>query len=105
MKAENSFALSFSIYDYQGEKHPRLIYLTIEPKPIKTKWIPQTLNDSIWVLYEFETKEKRDCALENLPPLFDKAHKIQGQWGGETTQFFYDHWCDGILSDPRVWFI
>jgi len=106
MDANRSLLITFSLYTYDGQPvnkhgfggrpHPRDI-----PDPAHTvdqKWIPQTMGDAIWKLYEFETTERRDAFIANPFKVLDKA-TIR-----TPLQAFYDHWCDGEHSKSSEWF-
>lgn len=88
MDASKSAMVQFSLYDYgsRGSRsHPRDIYLNVIPKPARAVWIPQSMADAIWVLYEFNSTADRDEFLKNRPPEFDAANV------GIEDQSFYDH--------------
>lgn len=87
MDAKNSIHVSFSLYDYNGKKlpHPRDIK---EPKNVKkSAWIPQSMTDSIWILYEFNTPDDKEQFLRDMTPEFEKAKVCVNR-----PQEFYDQW-------------
>ena len=105
MDATKSLMISFSLYTYDGSKekngpyggfpHPRDV--AHPPGITRWEWIPQTLGDQIWKLYEFETVEQRDSFMKSPPEVFAEAKfRIP-------KQAFYDHWIDGKLSSDRDW--
>ncbi len=94
MKAERSVRISFNIlYDYTGlpkdtfgggYPHPRDIQ---KPEGVMQEaWIPQTIGDSVWKLYEFETAKLRDDFITDLPFVYEKARIAT------CDQDFFDHW-------------
>ena len=63
---ENISALRVRLYDC--EERPADILRPHLPKEFKRRaWIPQTLGDQIWMMYEFETKEQREVWEKTLP--------------------------------------
>lgn len=97
--AGRSAMVSFSLHDFDGETrpHPREIYKNVTPPPEDTAWIPQTLYDAIWALYQFRAAGDRDEFLENRPPKFYKATYATA------SQAFYDHWTGDVHTDPTAW--
>lgn len=86
MKSEKSVMVSFHLYDYNSVNlpHPRDIHLP--DGVIAEAWVPQTVSDSIWRLFEFYTKQQRDAFVQSPPEVFKDAiikTKDQG---------FYDWW-------------
>ena len=72
---------------YGGRPHPRDIYKTVAPEPKDVKWLPQTMYDAIWVLYEFSSPDDKAAFLASPPASFDQA-LIRP----DKDQAFYDHW-------------
>lgn len=59
--------LRVDLYDC-GDRAPRDILSPIYPDNLKRRaWIPQTLGDQIWVLYDFNSVEERVAWEEKLP--------------------------------------
>jgi hypothetical protein len=105
MDATKSLMISLSLYSYDGSKvkngpyggfpHPRDIK---DPSNVTARaWIPQTLGDQIWKLYEFETAEQRDDFMNSPPDVYAAANFRTPK------QAFYDHWVDGKLSTDADW--
>ena len=97
MIAKHSVVVSFSLWRERDNPHPRDFYLDVEPRPINTVWNPQTIIESVWVLYEFDTAEKRRRFIRDLPPAFDRARLYTAPQG------FYDHWVDNKLDHQAAW--
>ena len=95
MKASNALLVVFSLYDY-GEgtdnPHPREFYRDVSPAAKAWEWIPQTMMESIWVIYEFASAQDRQKFLGDRPAEFDKANLY------EVPQGFIDHWVAGKLD-------
>lgn len=95
MDATRSIKISLPMYaydgtpeshdgDYGGFPHPRDI---ADPIGVSNKaWIPQTISESIWKLYEFETQTMRNEFLSSPPKVFAKADIATPD------QAFYNHW-------------
>lgn len=65
-------ALRVDIYDCHLER-PATIISREKPKNfVQYAWIPQTICDQIWVLYQFETVEERLSWESSLSPLLKK---------------------------------
>lgn len=66
MEHDTISALRIDLYACTGR--PSTILRPYEPKEFKNHaWIPQTIGDQIWVLYEFETTEQRVAWEISLP--------------------------------------
>jgi hypothetical protein len=97
MNSKKSVMVSFSLYEFgTGDlPHPRDIE---EPENvIFSKWVPQTMADSIWILYEFTSIRQRDLFVDSPPAPIDKARIMKRK------QAFFDHWVDGVHSSPKEW--
>jgi len=67
MTKESVSALRVDMYDCIKET-PAIILKPFTPEnSINKAWIPQTMGDQIWVLYEFKTKKDRE-EWENMLP-------------------------------------
>ena len=106
MDAARSLQISFSMYEYDGtaERHHEVYGGYPHPRDIddppgitNRAWVPQTVYDSIWKLYEFETKAQRDEFMQSPPEVYAAATI------NERKQAFYDHWVAGKLSSPADW--
>ena len=54
---------------YECAEAPRKILIPVFPKnSTKQAWIPQTMGDCIWVLFDFVSKEDREEWESTLPP-------------------------------------
>lgn len=64
MDANRSLRVSFDLYVWgaNGKPHPRDVVdpALLDPRPVASKWVPQSIADQIWMLYEFATPEDRD---------------------------------------------
>ena len=91
MDANKSCLVSCSLYYYGPPTfeypHPRDI--AIPAGVINQKWVPQTLVESIWLIYEFDSPERRDEFMLTPPDVFAKA-TITKQ-----NQDFFDKWDKG----------
>lgn len=88
MDAHKSILITLSLYVYGVDlPHPRNIHT---PSTVKnSKWVPQTIVDSIWFLWEFDSIESKKAFLASPPSVFSKA-KIM-----EKGQGFFDQWANG----------
>jgi len=67
MEHETISALRVDLYDCD-DKPPRDYIRPIAPlNAINHAWIPQTIGDQIWVLWEFNTKDEREAFEAGLP--------------------------------------
>jgi hypothetical protein len=86
MNSEKSAKVEFSLWKYGASlPHPRDIET---PKGVvDERWIPQSMADSIWRLFEFESAYDRDRFIANPPEFFrDACIKTPAQ-------DFYDKWA------------
>jgi len=69
MKYETISALRISLYDcVDVSETPAGILKPYIPNKYKNRaWIPQTMGDQIWVLFEFEDAIQRDTWEKSLP--------------------------------------
>jgi len=64
-------ALRLSLYDFSS---PGKVMKGFEPKAAtKTAWIPQTIADQVWAMYEFETEGDRVQWESTLPEQLAKC--------------------------------
>lgn len=71
LEYENISALRVKLYDLKEK--PSTILVPYEPKKyVNHAWIPQTMGDQIWVLWEFSTKEERQEWESTLPENISK---------------------------------
>jgi len=67
----NITAMRVSLYDC--DEAPALVLNQYRPvNLIRKAWVPQTMGDQIWVLYEFETKTDRETWENSVPELIKK---------------------------------
>lgn len=93
MKAETSLKVSCSLYDFgTGTSNPHPRDITVPDSVINQAWIAQTIMDTIWLLWEFESEDARNTFLDNIPEELEKAMI------GIRKQYFFDHWVDGKIS-------
>lgn len=90
MDANRSLRVSFDLYVWgaNGKPHPRDVVdpALLDPRPVASKWVPQSIADQIWMLYEFATPEDRDRVLAMPPTMWDGASL------STKPQDFFDHW-------------
>jgi len=87
MNSNKSVFVRCSLYDYgfgSDLPHPRDI--KTPDKVINRRFIPQTMGDSIWLLYEFESEESLAKFTESPGKDF-RAARIQ-----KRDQEFFDKW-------------
>lgn len=68
MKAERSAMVRFDLRDYDNKPHPRTFWLAIAPTATRAEWVPQTMGEQIWGLYEFADTAVRNAFMESLAP-------------------------------------
>ena len=99
MKENNSICISFSVSGYDDPTNPHPRDIEIPDNVINNEWIPQTLGECIWKLFEFETEQAKIDFIGNLPEVYKKEFVTIRT----PKQAFYDHWVDGKLSEPKDW--
>lgn len=70
----------------KGLPHPRDTWREWAPTATRRMWIPQTIGDQIWMLYEFADGAARDAFVEGL------ADDMKARCAIWDDQAFYDHW-------------
>lgn len=88
MDKNKSIGISFNLQEYGREygtlPHPRDI--KAPENSIRSKWVPQTMFDSVWIFYEFDTKENKNKFLENKPDEFREARVL------DFDQAYFNRW-------------
>lgn len=98
---ENISALRISLYECNN---PGATMIPFQPQKAKRyAWIPQTMGDQIWCLFEFDNKEDKEGWEQGLPEnikewidsqIIEPAEKFG--WGGRDMNGFLRN--DGILK-------
>lgn len=68
LSIETISALRVSLYDCGSELPAKIIEREKPSNHIRSAWIPQTIADQIWVLYEFATVADREIWEAKLSP-------------------------------------
>ena len=91
MKPENTAILRLDLWDlYNMGIRIHEAYDEIHTdKCIKRKWLPMTVFESVWVMFEFKTKKEKDEYLENLP---EKYKTLEGFIKENPGKDFIERW-------------
>lgn len=65
-------ALRIDLWDCEGKTPAEIVFPHIPENTVNKAWIPQTMGEQIWCLFEFKNEEERIEWESSLPPLIKK---------------------------------